>query len=166
MLRILGIVAFLGLLELMAQPALAADLRVRGFFENVLPHFDSNTSDQDLDVTRNMDQIFFARERTRLYFDFVASDDLRGVLALEIDATYGAPRFNRVGSRCIPATSPYTFEQCGFRNGIDNNSLELKNLYLDFRIPQLPLGNRLQLGGIPANITPLHSIPSMLAGAA
>jgi hypothetical protein len=157
MMRFLGVIALLGLLELMIMPALAAELRVRGFFENVFPHFDSNTSDQDLDMTRNTDQIFFGRERARLYFDFVASDDLRGVLALEIDGTYGAPRFNRVGSRCIPETGPYTFEQCGFRNGIDNNSFELKNLYVDFRIPQLPIGNRVQLGGIPANVTPLHS---------
>jgi len=138
------------------MPALAVDLRVRGFFENTFPHIDSNTSDQDFDMTRNTDQIFFGRERSRLFFDLIASEDLRGVLALEIDGTYGAPRFNRVGSRCIPAVSPYTFEQCGFRNGIDNNSLELKNLYVDFRIPQLPLGNRIELGGIPANLTPLH----------
>ena len=46
--------------------------------------------------------------------------------------------------------------QCGFRNGIDTNSLEVKNLYVDFRIPQVPLGNRWQIGGIPANVTPLH----------
>jgi hypothetical protein len=156
MLRIFAIVAFFGLLGLIARPALAAELRVRGFFENVLPHFDSNTSDQDFDMTRNTDQIFYGRERTRLFFDVVASDDLRSVFALEVDATYGAPQFNRVGSRCIPGNSPYTFEQCGFRNGIDNNSLEVKNLYLDFRIPQLPIGNRIQLGGLPANLTPLH----------
>jgi hypothetical protein len=49
-----------------------------------------------------------------------------------------------------------SFEQCGFRNGIDTNALEVKNLYVDFRIPQLPIGNRWQLGGIPANVTPLH----------
>ena len=30
------------------------------------------------------------------------------------------------------------------------------DLYADFRIPQLPLGNRWQIGGIPANVTPLH----------
>jgi hypothetical protein len=73
-----------------------------------------------------------------------------------VDGTYGAPRFNRVGSRCALGADPYRFEQCGFRNGIDTNNLEVKNLYVDFRIPQLPLGNRWQVGGIPANVTPLH----------
>jgi hypothetical protein len=157
MMRFLGVVALLVLLELMTMPALAAELHVRGFFENIFPHVDSNTSDQDFDMTRNSDQIFFGRERARLFFDFSASDNLRGVLALEVDSTYGAPPFNRVGSRCILGDGLYAFEQCGFRNGIDNNAIELKNLFIDFLIPQLPIGNRLQLGGIPANVTPLHS---------
>jgi hypothetical protein len=91
-----------------------------------------------------------------VYFDFIANDDLRGIFAIEVDGTYGAPRFNRVGSRCALGADPYRFEQCGFRNGIDTNNLEVKNLYVDFRIPQLPLGNRWQVGGIPANVTPLH----------
>jgi hypothetical protein len=56
----------------------------------------------------------------------------------------------------VLGTGPYTFEQCGFRNGIDTNALEVKNLYVDFRIPQLPIGNRWQIGGIAANVTPLH----------
>jgi hypothetical protein len=154
--RFIGVVAFLLLIGVMSMPSLAADLHVRGFFENVFPHFDHNTSDQDFDMTRNDDQIFFGRARTRLFFDLIASDDLRGLLALEMDSIYGAPRFNRVGSRCVPGTDPYAFEQCGFRNGIDTNTLEVKNLYADFRIPQLPIGNRWQIGGIAANITPLH----------
>jgi hypothetical protein len=156
MMRFLSVVALLVLHGLITMPALAAELRTRGFVENVLPHFDSNTSDLDLDMTRNSDQLFFGRERARLYFDFTASDDLSGVLALEVDSTYGAPRFNRVGSRCLLGTGLYAFEQCGFRNGIDNNALEVKNLYVDLFVPQLPFGTRLQLGGIPANVTPLH----------
>jgi hypothetical protein len=155
--KFVGVVALLALIGFMPVPTLAAELRVTGFIENVLPHVDQNTSDQDLDMTRNDDRVFYGRERGRFFFNFIASDDLRGVFAIEVDGIYGAPRFNRVGSRCIPGTGLYTFEQCGFRNGIDTNSLEVKNLYVDFQIPQLPLGNRWQLGGIPANVTPLHS---------
>jgi hypothetical protein len=154
--RFIGVVALLVLIGSVPVPALAAELLVRGFLDNVFPHFDHNTSDLDLDMTRNKDQIFFGRERFRMFMDFIASDDLRGVFNLEVDATYGTPRFNRVGSRCVPETGPYAFEQCGFRNAIDTNNLEVKNLYVDFRIPQLPIGNRFQLGGIPANVTPLH----------
>jgi len=154
--QFIGVVAFLALTGLMPRPSFGVELRVSGFFDNVFPHIDQNTSDQDLDMTRNKDTIFFGRERTRLFFDLIASDDLRGVFALEIDGAYGATRFNRVGSRCVLGTGAYTFEQCGFRNGIDTNVLEVKNLYVDFRIPQLPFGTRFQLGGIPANVTPLH----------
>ena len=154
--RFMSVVALLALIVSSPMPALAAELRTRGFFENVFPHIDHNTSDQDLDMTRNDDQIFFGRERVRLFFDFIASDDLRGVFALELDSIYGAPRFNRVGSRCVLGSGIDSFDQCGFRNGIDTNILEIKNLYVDFRSPQLPLGNRWQIGGIPANITPLH----------
>ena len=154
--RFISVVTLLALIGSIPMPALTAELRTRGFFENIFPHFDQNTSDQDLDMTRNDDQIFFGRQRARLFFDFIASDDLRGELALEIDAIYGAPRFNRVGSRCVLTTGVYGFESCGFRNGIDTNALEVKNLYVDFRIPQIPLGNRWQIGGIPANVTPLH----------
>jgi hypothetical protein len=152
----IGVVALLALIGALPGSVLAAELRTRGFFENIFPHIDGNTSDQDLDVTRNDDQVFFGRERVRLFFDFVASDDLLGVFALEIDGVYGASRFNRIGSRCAQATGAYGFESCGFREGIDINAVEVKNLYVDFRIPQVPLGNRWQIGGIPASVTPLH----------
>jgi hypothetical protein len=154
--QLLGALAFLTMTSFIPVPVLAVELRVRGFFENVFPHFGRNTSDQDLNMTRNDDTIFFGRERARLFFDFLASDDLQGVLGLEVDSIYGAPRFNRVGSRCVQTVDVYGAEQCGFRNGIDVNSLEVKNLYVDFRLPQLPFGNRFLLGGIPANVTPLH----------
>jgi hypothetical protein len=150
-------VMLLVLVGLAATPVFAAELRVTGFIDNVFPHWDSNTSSIDQDATRNDDQIFFGRTRMRSFFNFIASDDLRGVFALEVDQTYGAPSDNRLGSGCPEGEGLYGFEQCGFRNGIDTNSLELKHLYVDFRVPQLPIGNRWRLGGRPLNATPLHS---------
>jgi hypothetical protein len=143
---------------LAAMPVYAAELRVTGFIDNVFPRWDSNNSNADLDATRNDDQIFFGRTRMRTFFNFIASDDLRGVFALEVDQTYGTPSANRLGSGCVTGTGTYAFEQCGFRNGIDTNSLELKQLYVDFRIPQIPIGNRWRLGGLPFNVTPLRSL--------
>ncbi len=142
---------------LTATPAFAAELRVTGFFDNSFPHWDKNMSSVDQDTTRN-DTLFAGRSRSRFFFNFIASDDLRGVWALEIDQAYGAPSANRLGSGCVEGSGTYAFEQCGFRNGIDTNSLELKHLYVDFRIPQLPIGNRVRLGGLPFNVTPLHSL--------
>ena len=150
-------ISLLVVLGVATSPVLAAELRVTGFIDNAFPHWDSNTSAIDQDTTRNDDQIFLGRTRMRSFFNFIASDDLRGVFALEIDQTYGAPSANRLGSGCVEEEGPFAFEQCGFRNGIDTNSLELKHLYVDFRIPQLPIGNRWRVGGLPFNVTPLHS---------
>ena len=159
--------ALLVLISSIPISALAAELRVEGFFENVFPHVDQNTSDQDLDMTRNDDQIFFGRERVRLFFDFIASDDLRGALALEIDATYGAPRFNRVGSRCVLGTGVDSFNQCGFRNGIDTNILKSRT----FTSISVSLSSRSETAGRSAVSPPTSprctltcSIPSMPVG--
>jgi hypothetical protein len=142
---------------LAAAPAFAAELRTTGFIDNVFPRWDSNNSNADLDATRNDDQAFFGRTRGRVFFNFIASDDLRGVFALEIDQTYGAPSNDRLGSGCIEGEGIFAAYDCGFDNGIDNNAIEIKQLYVDFRIPQLPIGNRWRLGGLPFNLTPLHS---------
>jgi hypothetical protein len=115
-------------------------LVVSGFFDNIFPHAHSNLGDE-FDLTRN-NYSTFGRERARFFFNFIASDDLRGVFALEIDAVYGAP-IRGLSGRCIRGSGRFANEQCGFRNGIDINNLEIKNLYVDFFIPQLP-------------VTPLH----------
>jgi hypothetical protein len=67
------------------------------------------------------------------------------------------PATDRVNGTCLEESSTFPFYQCGFRNGIDINALEIKHLYVDFRMPQLPIGNRWRIGGLPFNVTPLHS---------
>jgi hypothetical protein len=152
------VLVFLVMAGLAVTPAWTAELRVVGFIDNVFPRWDSNTSSLDNDPTRNGDQIFAGRTRNRTFFNFIASDDLRGVFAIEIDQSYGAPSANRLGSGCVTGTGAFAFEQCGFRNAIDTNALELKHLYVDFRVPQLPIGNRWRIGGRDLNITPLRSL--------
>jgi hypothetical protein len=157
--KVVGRLLLLVIVGLATAPAFGAELRVTGFFDNVFPRWDSNTSGVDLDTTRNDDQIFDGRTRWRGFFNFIASDDLRGVFALEVDQFWGAPADNPRPGGCqeFPSQGDFALEQCGFRNGIDTNSLELKQLYVDFRVPQIPIGNRWRLGGLPFNVTPLHS---------
>jgi hypothetical protein len=164
--KFIGRLILLVALGLAAAPAFAAELRVTGFFDNVFPRWESNTSNFDNDPTRNQDQAFFGRTRMRNFFNFIASDDLRGVFAIEIDASYGAPSTDRVNGACVEESAAFPFYQCGFDNGIDNNSIEIKQVYVDFRVPQLPIGNRWRLGGLPFNVTPLHPLTlySMDAG--
>jgi hypothetical protein len=155
--RIMQCVVLLVVVGILAAPTFAAELRVTGFIDNSFPHWDKNMSSIDQDTTRSHDMLFAGRTRMRNFFNFIANDNLRGVFAIEIDQTYGAPSANRLGSGCVEEDGAYGFEQCGFDNGIDNNAIEIKQVYVDFRVPQLPIGNRWRLGGRPLNVTPLHS---------
>jgi hypothetical protein len=74
----------------MTAPAWAAELRVTGFIDNVFPRFEGNNSSGDHDMTRNDDEATFGRTRGRVFFNFLASDDLGGVFGIEFDNTYGA----------------------------------------------------------------------------
>jgi hypothetical protein len=141
---------------LATPPTFGAELRVTGFIDNVFPRWDSNFSGVDQDPTRKED-IFEGRTRMRNFFNFIASDNLRGVFAIEIDQFYGAPSNNPRPGGCVEGEGTFALEQCGFDNGIDNNAIEIKQVYVDFRVPQLPFGNRWRLGGLPFTVTPLHS---------
>jgi hypothetical protein len=156
--KFVGCLILLVMLGLASAPTFAAELRTTGFIDNVFPRWDSNLSSVDNDPTRNHDQIFFGRSRLRSFFNFIASDDLRGVFALEVDQSFGAPENDRLGSGCVEGEGTFAAEQCGFRNGIDTNAIEIKQIYVDFRVPQLPIGNRWRLGGLPFNVTPLHGL--------
>jgi hypothetical protein len=152
-------IVFLMVVGTIAIPAFAAELRVTGFIDNIFPHWEKNVSGQneDNDTTRAGDVATWGRTRMRNFFNYIASDDLRGVFAIEIDQSYGAPSINPVGSGCVTDEGAYANVQCGFDNGIDNNAIEIKQVYVDFRVPQLPIGNRWRIGGLPFNLTPLHS---------
>ena len=136
---------------LATAPAFGAELRVTGFIDNIFPHFEGNLSSEDDDATRNSDQATYGRQRARFFFNFIASDDLRGVFGLEIDNAFGEPSFDKFGSGGV------TTSQSGFDRGTDNNQIEVKHLYADFRIPQIPIGNRWRLGGFRFQALPLHS---------
>jgi hypothetical protein len=146
------------LIGLAAAPTLAAELRTTGFVDNVFPHYERNISNpqSDNDTTRNHDTATWGRTRGRMFFNFIASDDLRGVFGIELDAAWGLPRRNAAGAGCPEFEGAYGFEFCGFGQNTDINNFELKHLYVDFRVPQVPIGNRTQLGGLPIQATPLH----------
>jgi hypothetical protein len=151
-------VVFLVLVGIAVAPGFAAELRTTGFVDNVFPHWERNISSppSDNDTTRNHDSATWGRTRGRMFFNFIASDDLRGVFGIELDAAWGLPRRDAAGSGCVVGEGAYGSDTCGFGQNTDINNFELKHLYVDFRIPQLPIGNRTQLGGIPIQATPLH----------
>lgn len=157
--KMVGCLLLLLIVGLTIAPAFAAELRVTGFIDNVFPRWESNSSGDDNDPSVSTDQATFGRTRMRNFFNFIANDNLRGVFAIEIDQIYGAPSdTGRGGGACVEGSGAFVNEQCGFDNGIDNNAIEIKQVYVDFRVPQLPIGNRWRLGGLPFNVTPLHSL--------
>ena len=91
LLVVVGLAVVLGLA---AIPAWAAELRMTGFVDTAFPHFQSNVSPPrdggDSDVTLGNDQHTIGRTRGRMYFNVIASDDLRGVFGFELDAVWGA----------------------------------------------------------------------------
>jgi hypothetical protein len=65
--KFVGCLILLVMLGLAAAPAFAAEMRVTGFFDNVFPRWDMNTSSVDNDPTRNQDEIFAGRTRLRSF---------------------------------------------------------------------------------------------------
>ena len=113
-------------------------------------------SGSDNDATRNHDQAMYGRTRERMFFNFIASDDLRGVFAIERYAVWGLPRRDFACSGCYVGDGADGSDNCGFGQNNDINNFRAQQLYVDFRVPQLPIGNRTQLGGLPPEATPLH----------
>ena len=123
---------------LAAAPAWAAELRLTGFLDNVFPALSRVTSRNRAtsDLSRIEDQPTFGRTRGRMYFNVIANDDLRGVFGFELDAVWGRN----------PDGAAFSFD----RNTDMGGNIETKWMYVDFRVPQLPIGNRMRLGGLPA----------------
>jgi len=124
LLVMVGLAVVLGLA---AIPAWAAELRMTGFVDTAFPHFESNISpprpDGDSDVTRGNDQHTIGRTRGRMYFNAIASDDLRAVFGFELDAVWGA---------CPDG------DMCFDRNTDMAGNIETKWVYVDFPFRSCP----------------------------
>ena len=73
-----------------------------------------------------------------------------------------------VGSACVDGKRyVWPSSSAASDNGIDNNAIEVKQLYVDFRIPQVPIGNRGRNWVACRSISPrfiaVSSTPWMLA---
>ena len=108
-------------------PSFAVEMNVRG-------NWRAAASFWDVDADNNSGETFRARQRARLYFDFIASENLKAVLGLEIgDITWG----NGDGALAT-----------------DGVNLETKHAYIDFKLPNTEVSIRAGLQGlyIPGNL--------------
>jgi hypothetical protein len=113
---------------MVAQTAFADDrLKVTGYMDNHV-QWKRNTAD-NLDLTDNADR-FLGRTRARLFFNTSVFENTKAVTAIELDQEWGERK---------------TANQ-GFDWGNDQRDVvELKQMYLDFKIPGAPI--RLEVGG-------------------
>jgi hypothetical protein len=113
---------------MIARPSFADDrLKVTGYLDNHV-QWKRNTAD-NLDLTNNADR-FIGRTRARLFFNMSVFENTKAVTALEFDQEWGE--------------RPTSY--AGFDWGNDNREVtELKQMYLDFKIPGAPV--RFQVGG-------------------
>lgn len=123
-------VVFLVIAGIIAPSAYADDrLKITGYVDNHV-HWIDNVTFTDDDFTRDDDERFIGRMRARLFFNIVAAENTKAVVALEFDQMWGEK-----------AT-----EDDGMDFGADQKGVtELKQLYVDFKVPGMPV--RFQVGG-------------------
>ncbi|MBC7357330.1 MAG: hypothetical protein H5U10_02220 [Desulfacinum sp.] len=129
-----NLIVFVALLAAVAValPAFAVDFKYGGVMrvrwisnDNLADGLDKDEAEGADDNNNLFDQ------RARLYFDFVGSENLRVVTKFELgDITWGAGDTGDVGA--------------------DGKDVEIKNLYLDFNIPNTPINAKLGVQGIVA----------------
>ncbi len=80
---------------------------------------------------------FIAQQRVRTQIDFVASENLSGVVYFEIDNAWG---YNKGGNKVGAAT--------GGALGADGVSIETKRAYIDWTVPNTALSFRMGIQGL------------------
>lgn len=102
----------------LAAPAFASEVNMKGQFEMSARWLDNlNFSDSDNDKTSEDD--FTIDQRIRVYFEYVANENLRGVFGIESNNDWGKPGAGALGD--------------------DPKSMSLKHAYIDFLWPNTDL---------------------------
>ena len=118
----------------LVMPASAAEMKVNGIFNAKAYARDNYDGDDD-----NDDSVQYVTQRMRMYFDFVASENLKLVYKNEIDMEWGdkTPSASNPGGR-----------NDGGGVGGDTVNLETKNVYLEFMVPDTPVKASIGLQGV------------------
>lgn len=129
--KLLSFVLIGGLLMGFAGIASAADIKVKGTFDFGFGLYDTGFKKHD--DAENFD----ALQRFRTQIDIIASDSLKGVAYFEIGNTYwGAGGGSSWGG-------PGAGRGTGGAIGADGVAVEVKNIYIDWLVPNTPLNVRM-----------------------
>jgi hypothetical protein len=112
-------------------PSFAVEMQARGSWRAAASWYDFDGENSDLDNG----ETFRARQRARVWFDFIANENLKAVLGLEIgDVTWG--------------------NGAGKLGTDDDTAIEVKHAYIDFNVPNTQVNIKAGLQGIyiPGNL--------------
>jgi hypothetical protein len=123
------LVALIGIMVLIV-PTYAAEMKINGL--NRIKFISRNNMDGNDDAD---DQANFVKQRLRMYFTSVASENLKVVYKNEIDFEWGDENFDNARGQ-------------GGAIGGDTVNLETKNVYMEFMVPDTPVKTTLGLQGI------------------
>jgi hypothetical protein len=121
-----------------ALPAFAVEFKYGGYYHvrwqsnNHLTGSNDNP-DFPFDSGNPDDNNNYADQRLRMYFDFIASENLQVVTKWEVDTLWGNS-FDKFST--------------GGGVGADSINLEMKNVYVDFAVPYTPVRARLGVQGL------------------
>jgi len=123
---LIGLIVILAIVALVA-PSFAVEFKYGGMYRwRIQANENMQDANDDEDDTAN-----WIDQRLRMYFDFIGSENLKLVTKWEADTLWGYE-------------SPGAGRHGGGDLGADAVNLEMKNVYIDFAIPNTPV--RAQMG--------------------
>jgi hypothetical protein len=127
-------------------PATAADLKFGGMFWT---KWYSTSNIRDGNDNENDSVTNFWYTRMRMYFTAIASENLRAVSKVEVDANWGDGRIGKVSidGGSDGRADGDAFLSDGNKNASANSGFEIKNAYIDFTIPDTALNFKVGLMG-------------------
>ncbi len=114
----------------LVMPTYAAEMKISGLNRVKFISADNLDGNDDTDDNSN-----FVKQRLRMYFTSIASENLKVVYKNEIDFEWGDDSFDNGRGN-------------GGRLGGDQVNLETKNIYMEFMIPDTPVKTTIGLQGI------------------
>ena len=123
------VVALIAVAALVA-PTYAAEMKINGINRVKFISYDNMDGNDDTDDNAN-----FVKQRLRMYFTSIASENLKMVYKNEIDFEWGDASFTNGRGQ-------------GGGLGGDTVNLETKNIYMEFMIPDTPVKTTVGLQGV------------------
>jgi hypothetical protein len=127
----------------LVMPTYAAEVKISGLWNAKAWARDNYDGDDDTD-----DSVQYITQRMRMYFNIIASENLKLVYKNEIDFEYGDSGDYSTTDTAGVKTSVYAGRNDGGGLGGDRVNLETKNVYLEFMVPDTPVKATIGLQGV------------------